>query len=239
MTNNENCVFSARPLIIIMAKAPAPGAVKTRLSPLLSPTQAAQVSLAFLEDTLEKCVTATRDVMLAYAPSDGDKTLREILAPALQPPSNLWFAQRGDDLSARLESVAAHGFALGFSPLIIIGADSPTLPHSILQSAIQTLADKSCDLVLGPTEDGGFYLLGLNAMQRNLYRNVAWSTPGVLAHVQTNAEKINLRVGLLQRWHDVDTPDDLRKLNRTLLQNPNAAPRTAAWLQANQTLFVP
>jgi rSAM/selenodomain-associated transferase 1 len=228
-----------RPLIIIMAKVPVYGTVKTRLAPMLSPAQAAQIAAAFLEDTLEKSMSVASDVMLAYAPPGGEKRLHALLAPGLHPSSLLWLAQRGNDLGTRLELAAAHGFAAGFAPLLIIGADSPTLPRTVLKSAIQELSNKTSDLVLGPAEDGGFYLLGLRAMQRNLYRNVTWSTPDVQAQVKANAESLNLRMTILAEWHDVDTPDDLQKLNRTLLQNKNAAPRTAAWLRVHQFLFVP
>ncbi len=241
MTKNENCVSSdTRVLITVMAKVPAPGAVKTRLAPLLSATQSAQIAAAFLEDTLQNCQRITPNILLAYAPRAGEKQLREILSAPLRSLENLWLAQEGENLGARLEYVAARGFELGFSPVIIIGADSPTLPPHFLQNAINELATENCDIVLGPTNDGGFYLLGMNTMQRNLYRNVAWSTPSVLKQVGANAENLNLSVRFLDVWRDVDTPEDLRMLHSDLQKNGSArdyAPRTTAWLQEYSFLF--
>lgn len=238
MTKTENRAAPARPLIIVMAKVPAAGAVKTRLAPLLSPTQAAQLASVFLKDTLEKAADVTRDVMLAFTPSAGEAALRELLSTSPRRPS-LWITQHGDDLGARLESVAARGFASGFAPLIIIGTDSPTLPPSYLENSIQMLQSETCDLVLGPAKDGGFYLLGMNTSPHGLYQNVLWSTPSVLAQVRANAEHLKLRVASLALWQDVDTPDDLRKLHQSLSRNPAAAPQTHRWLQENRSLFPP
>ncbi|MCA1556535.1 MAG: TIGR04282 family arsenosugar biosynthesis glycosyltransferase, partial [Acidobacteria bacterium] len=180
----------SRPVCIVMLKAPRAGTVKTRLVPPLSGAESAALAACFARDTVTGVRRILPDVIVAYAPADGRVELEAIL------PNDdlLWLEQRGEDLGARLEAVTAHAASLGYAPIIVVGTDSPTLPPSFVEGAINSLSAGESDLALGPTEDGGYYLVGLRQSVSNLFQNIAWSTP--LAYQQTvrNAARLNLRV---------------------------------------------
>ncbi|MCA1573277.1 MAG: TIGR04282 family arsenosugar biosynthesis glycosyltransferase [Acidobacteria bacterium] len=161
-----------QPIVIVMVKAPRPGEVKTRLVPPLSESAAAVLAACFARDTILNAQRAADDVLVAYAPADARSDLKAIL------PSDLhWFAQAGDNLGQRLDSVAEYAFSLGFSPLVILGADSPTLPTSFIRETVNVLTAGEADVCLGPTEDGGYYLVGLHGPVPGLFQNIDWSTP--------------------------------------------------------------
>ena len=142
-----------QPMIIVMVKAPRAGKVKTRLVPPLSESDAASLAACFAQDTVLNAQHVVHDVLVAYTPSGG----RDALAPIL--PSDLrWFEQDGDNLGERLDSVAKHVFSLGFSPFVILGADSPTLPTGFIQEALNVLASGEADISLGPSDDGDIIL---------------------------------------------------------------------------------
>ena len=212
-----------RPVIVVMVKAPVPGTVKTRLR--LPPEGAAALAAAFACDVVQNA-RALADVLLAYAPAEG----RALLEPLL-PPDLRWTSQRGGGLGERLAGVMADAAALGFGPLLVVGTDSPTLPASSFTQALALLADT--DVVLGPTEDGGFYLLGTHRPLSQLFDAVAWSTAEVLAQTAENARLLGLSLAFLPPWYDVDTPEDLSRLRRELDSSPDArkqAPATAQLL---------
>ncbi|MCA1600134.1 MAG: TIGR04282 family arsenosugar biosynthesis glycosyltransferase [Acidobacteria bacterium] len=217
-----------------MVKASRSGTVKTRLAPPLSSAEAAALAACFARDTLTGVRRIAHDVILAYAPANGRAALEAIL-----PNKNLlWFEQRGEDLGARLEAVTAHAASLGYAPIIVVGTDSPTLPLSFVESAINSLSAGESDLALGPTEDGGYYLVGLRRYVSNLFQNIAWSTP--LAYEQTmhNAARLSLRALELPRWYDVDTSADLLRLRNEIFTSEEAraqAPATYQWLQAHDS----
>ncbi|MBA2734248.1 MAG: TIGR04282 family arsenosugar biosynthesis glycosyltransferase [Acidobacteria bacterium] len=226
----------SRPVCIVMVKAPRAGAVKTRLVPPLSQSQAATLAASFAQDTIANVQRVVRDVIVAYAPSDGRVSLE-----ALLPSGDLiWLEQQGEDLGARLEAVTAHAAALGYSPIIVSGTDSPTLPMSFIERAIGSLAAEEADIVLGPTDDGGYYLVGLRQFAGSLFQNIAWSTP--LAYQQTldNATRLKLRAFELPRWYDVDTFSDLLHLSAEIFTSEEArmqAPATYRWLEAHESLL--
>jgi hypothetical protein len=220
---------SMRPVCILMVKAPRAGAVKTRLTPPLSADEAASLAACFARDTLACVSRVVPEVVVAYAPADG----RAPLEALLQNDDLLWLEQRGGGLGERIESAAAHAFGLGGDPVIIVGADSPTLPPSFVARAAGALSATESDVALGPTDDGGYYLVGLRQPPGGLFRNVAWSTP--LAYRQTagNAARAGLRTLELPRWYDVDTPADLLRLRDELSGDEEArtrAPHTYRWL---------
>jgi rSAM/selenodomain-associated transferase 1 len=219
----------SRPVVIIMVKAPRAGLVKTRLVPELAETEAASLAACLARDVVRGAARAAAATLLvAYTPSDGRETLEAIL-----PGGVLWFEQRGADLGARLESVAAHAFGLGFAPLIFIGADSPTLPLAFIATAIRRLTAEEADIVLGPTEDGGYYLIGLRRPEHGLFQDVAWSTPQAYEQTARNAARLGLRLLRLPPWYDVDTASDLMRLRAELSSDPEArrrAPATYRWL---------
>lgn len=198
--------------LVIFAKAPVPGRVKTRLCPPLTPDEAATLHGSFVLDTLERTKAAIikgrllLDRFLACYPSASVaffKILEERHGVRL-------LEQMGDDLGQRMHRVFTDLFGLGYRQVFIMGTDLPTLPLSVYQQAVSLI--ESHDLVLGPATDGGYYLIGLRRSVPELFTDVPWSTPDVLAVTRRNASTLGLTVGLLKEWRDVDVADDLRAL---------------------------
>ncbi len=223
------------PLFLIMAKAPRAGAVKTRLCPPLSEDHAALLAACFAQDVVAAVRAVCPRVLLAYAPLEG----RSLLEPLL-PPGLLWTPQRGETLGERMQGAFEAADTSGFSPLVMLGTDSPTLPPTFLDDALQLLTTDRADVVLGPTEDGGFYLVGVRHPFAGLFANVAWSTAQTLANTLRNAVAMNLRVTLLPTWYDVDVPEDLEHLCAEFGSEPTArdrAPQTYHWLRAHSLVL--
>lgn len=215
-----------------MVKAPRAGEVKTRLVPPLAGEEAASLAASFARDTVESVRSVTCETVVAYAP-DGE---REALEALLGGEGMLWFAQRGGDLGARIESAVAFAFERTRGPVVVVGTDSPTLPPTFVESAFASLSVGESDVALGPTEDGGYYLVGLRESFEGLFRNVGWSTPRVYEQTASNAERLGLRVLELPRWYDVDTREDLLRLRDEILYDEEAgkrAPSTREWLRAH------
>jgi len=219
--------------LIIFAKAPIPGQVKTRLCPPLTPDEAASLHGSIVLDMLERSRgIASMDCFVACAPSP-DHVFFKILA---ERHGVRLIAQTGDDLGARMARASADVFALGYRQVLVIGTDLPTLPGSAFGDAVKLLA--SHDLVLGPARDGGYYLIGLRKPAPELFAGIPWSTDRVLALTQQKAAALALRTALLPVRRDIDTVDDLRAvIDETGLQTrtpqPAAAlsPRTAGVLR--------
>ena len=147
-----------------------------------------------------------------------------------------YIAQRGADLGARLDAVMRDAEAEGLGPLIVIGTDSPTLPSEYLKRALDALTAGEAGLVLGPTDDGGYYLVGTRRRVPGLFDGVAWSTPAAFAQTLANRERLGLRAQILPPWYDVDTYDDLIRLSEEFTSAPAReflAPATRAWLLAH------
>ena len=198
--------------LVIFAKAPVPGQVKTRLCPPLTPDEAATLHGSFVLDTLERAKTAVgklkldMDRYLACAPSSGHvffKIMEERQGVKL-------IDQVGDDLGARMHHVVETMFSRGYRRTIIIGTDVPTVPLDHFKQALTSLEDH--DLVLGPALDGGYYLIGINQSVPELFSDIPWSTDQVLRLTQEKAAVLGLKTALLERWRDVDTLDDLEAL---------------------------
>jgi hypothetical protein len=217
-----------RPAVVLMIKAPLAGTVKTRLSPPLSAEETAGLAACFARDAAGCALRASDSVVIAYAPASGRATLENLL-----PAGLCWVEQRGADLGSRLEAAAAEVFGMGFRPVVIVGADSPTLPPSYIAHAVDALAASRADAALGPTEDGGYYLVGLRRPAPGLFRDVDWSTPRAYAQTARNASALGLRLLELPSWYDVDTPEDLARLRTELLNEHEARQRATAtheWL---------
>jgi rSAM/selenodomain-associated transferase 1 len=198
--------------LVIFAKAPVPGQVKTRLCPPLTPDEAATLHGSFVIDTLERTKAAVgklkldMDRYLACAPSSGHvffKIMEERQGVKL-------IDQVGDDLGARMHHVVETMFSRGYRRTIIIGTDVPTVPLDHFKQALTSLEDH--DLVLGPALDGGYYLIGINQAVPELFSGIPWSTGQVLRLTQEKAARLGLKTALIQPWRDVDTLDDLEAL---------------------------
>ena len=195
--------------LALMAKVPFAGPVKTRLTPPLSPEEAATLSTCFLRDMTTNVLginDGTEGVVL-YTPADAEAFLRDLL-----PDGFKLMAQRGETLGERLFNAAAELFSNGFESVCLINSDSPTLPSEILRMAVSLLAQDGDRVVLGPSQDGGYYLIGLKHPHRELFECIAWSTADVLAHTSERAAEINLPIEFLPTWYDVDDAATLRLL---------------------------
>ena len=190
--------LTGRGVLAVMAKAPRAGLVKTRLCPPLSPDEAAELAGAFLLDAVDqvRSVAAVRPAM-AYAPLDARAFFH-----ALAPDFAL-VAQRGEDLGARLSHAFEDLLADGAPGAIVIGSDVPTLPSAVLEAALERLA--GADLVLGPSEDGGYYLIGLREPRAALFADMAWSTEVVFEETMRRASALGLArrapAGVVRRRH--------------------------------------
>lgn len=211
------------PIVAIMAKAPRPGHVKTRLLPALSPQDAARLHRAFLEDTVDRVLSLAGVQAAVVCPPDDCEPLRSCLQPGAPV-----LAQGGEGLAAGLESALARLDADGYTPILLLDSDTPHLPAQVLYRAVAAL--EQVDLVAGPTDDGGYYLVGTRRHQPGLFQASSMGTGTALDALLSRACDLGLRVSLLPRWFDVDTPDDLTRLARFLRRYPEAAPRTAALL---------
>jgi len=204
--------LSLNTALVIFAKAPIPGHVKTRLCPPLTPDEAATLHGSFVLDTLERTKAAvgrlklSMDRYLACAPSSSHvffKIMEERQGVKL-------IDQVGDDLGARMHQAVEAMFSRGYRRTLLLGTDVPTVPLEHFKQAL-TLLD-SHELVLGPALDGGYYLIGMNRTIPELFTNMPWSTDQVLRLTQDRAAQLGLKTALLQPWRDVDTLADLEAL---------------------------
>lgn len=200
--------------LLTMAKRPAPGQTKTRLTPPLSPDQAAGLYEGFLRDTLDlmRQVPAVQPV-IAYLPASATAYFAE-LAPDFE-----LFLQQGVDLGARLDNAFQHYLGLGYERVVIVDSDSPTLPPACLLAAFKALTGE-VDVTLGPCDDGGYYLIGLKRPASRLLREVQMSTPHVTADTLALAAKEALTVKRLPTWYDVDDSASLERLAAELAASP-------------------
>jgi rSAM/selenodomain-associated transferase 1 len=166
----------------------------------------------------------------AFSPAGAGRAIS-----GLAPAGMRCVAQRGGDLGARMANLATDLLAAGHSAVLIVGSDVPTVPVSHLAEAARGLAEDAADLVLGPAEDGGYYLIGLRRPAPALFSDVAWGTAAVFEVTLARARALDLRVHLLPPWHDVDTAADLARLRRDLAGaggDMTGAWRTRRWLEA-------
>ena len=207
-----------------MAKAPLPGQVKTRLCPPCTLEEAAELYRHFLLDTFELAARLQGvTVTVAYFPSEAEKTFK-----SMAPSSFELMPQGGNNLGERLSNAFEQLFFLGYKQVVAIGADSPTLPLVYIRRSFELLP--RADLVLGPSTDGGYYLIGMKAPHRDLFVGVTMGTDKVLLQTSERARRANLRVSLLPPWYDVDTRDDLERLRAELRTTPQVAMHTRAFL---------
>jgi hypothetical protein len=213
--------------VAIMAKVPAAGEVKTRLCPPLTPVQAAGLARCFLQDRVAQLrEISTVAPVVAFTPPEREPEVR-----ALLPDGVRLVPQQGADLGARLDRLLTDLLAEGAVGAIAVDADSPTLPTEFVRRACVHLAEREADVVLGPCDDGGYYLIGLRQAAPALFREMPWSTPAVLDETVARARRLGLRLALLPPWFDVDRGEDLERL-RASAHTPGAHQprRTLAFL---------
>ena len=202
-----------------MAKASAPGRTKTRLVPPLTFEQAAGLNTAFLQDVADNVLLASRNATpeagiagyAAFGPPGTEDFFRRIL-PAAIGLIEAWLPNFGDCLLHTIEDI----FARGHRSAVVLNSDSPTLPTGFLVETAEALARSGDRAVLGPSSDGGYYLLGLKAVHRRLFEDIAWSTERVAEQTLERAREIGLDVHRLPVWYDVDDAESLRRLQSEL-----------------------
>lgn len=217
--------------LAVMTKAPRAGQVKTRLVPPLTPEQAAQLNSCFLRDTADaitKACGATARGVGVYTPIGSETAYIDIL-----PQDFELLPQRGDGFGQRLSFAAADLFQCGFSSVCLIDSDSPTVSADIYLQALQLLSTSNDRVVLGPSDDGGYYLIGLNREHPQLFERIDWSTERVLEQTKQRAREIKLGVELLPAGYDVDDALSLERLRAELLSGKSSsrsAPHTRRFL---------
>ncbi len=200
----------------IMAKAPRPGKVKTRLSPPLTAEQAAKINSCFLMDTTANLANLAKDGacsgVISYTPA-GDEHLFE----GMLPEGYRLIPQKGDGFGERLLSTAKDLFACGFGAVCLIDSDSPTVPREAFEMAVSALCKPGDRIVLGPSYDGGYYLIGMKQAHRELFENIAWSTSAVFEETMAAVHRLGVELVHLPLWYDVDDAVTLAILQNELI----------------------
>ena len=192
-------------LLVIVAKEPLPGKVKTRLFPKISPEVAADLYRCFLHDRIQEVSTLNGvDRAIAYTPEDARETFMTLALDGFE-----LFAQQGKHLGERLNNIFLEKLSQGYKAVSIVDSDSPDLPKSLIKESFELLLSKQADIVFGPCYDGGYYLVGMRKPHPELFRNIPWSTENVLSVTLEKASKMGLNVKLLSTWNDLDTFEDL------------------------------
>jgi len=217
----------ARRVVGIMAKAPVAGQAKTRLIPALGADAAARLQRQMLLDTIE----------LTMAALEGDGSIRIVCPKAaaraalkgLVPAEVEIIAHERGDLMSGLDYALTHHLDQGYEQVVLLDADSPTLPAHYVRSALDQLTGDA--VVLGPTLDGGYYLIGACRPQPALFNWKQMDSATICRQTHQRAEALGVRVALLPPWYDVDTAEDLERLIEELRSYPTRAPHTFSFLE--------
>ena len=231
-----------RTAIGVMARAPLPGRCKTRLLAAHSADWVAGLYAAMLRDTLDGLQSVTADDYVVFvAPvelgpgeeTDDDvltKLAFDVLARHVPAPWEL-IAQKGDEHGARVEHALGAMFERGATYALLSGSDAPSFPTEPLAEA---LADATLttagEVLLGPSEDGGYYVIGMSRVETRLVRDMPWSTPAMMDTTRLRCRELGLTIRELPKWYDVDEPSDVMKLLDEVRKHPERAPRTAQFL---------
>jgi len=191
--------------VALFAKAPEAGRVKTRLVPPLTHEDAARVARASLEDTARYIVPAVSALWTLFLDGEADRATQDLAEETglrIRP-------QEGPELGARLKAAFRALRAEGARRVLAIGSDSPTLDPERIREAIESLA--VCELTLGPTEDGGYYLIGTSGSEESIFDEIPWGSAGAAATTLERARASDLTVRLLTPWYDLDDMQALRR----------------------------
>ena len=194
--------------LIIMTKAPEPGQVKTRLVPPLTFAEAADLARALLADQLESVAQfGGAQLFIAFTPDEARGFFENFATLGFS-----CFAQKGGDLGARMSNSFKQVFEFGFGNVVLIGSDLPALPLTTFERAYASLQKSDCDLVFGPSEDGGYYLVGMGQPIFDIFQDIVWSRNDVLARSVEKLAELGVNYELLNYSYDIDTLDDLKRL---------------------------
>lgn len=224
MTATAEPKIQGRRALILFTRVPEPGKAKTRLEPELSPEQCAQAQRAFLRDIFAACLVPDEwDTLVFYGGEGPLEDLKRLL-----PGQCEFYPQRGADLGAKMDSAIRSALAMGYAECVLTGTDVPELSRDIIAEAFTKLADN--DLVLGPTLDGGYYLIGSRIECTAVFTGQTYGSGSVLANTLAAARGAGLSCAVTHLMQDVDEPEDLRALSLRLAQSDEACPSTRAFL---------
>jgi rSAM/selenodomain-associated transferase 1 len=225
---------SSQCALAVMAKAPRAGKVKTRLAPPLTLDQSAALNVCFLQDTtqnLADVASAGNAVgIISYTPV-GDEALFNGLLPA----DFALIPQRSGDFGERLFHAAKDILACGYGSVCLIDSDSPTVPTASYRRAVELLARPGDRIVLGPSDDGGYYLIGLKRPHSEPFTDISWSTGTVAAETRQRCYKAYLDLAEIPLWYDVDDASSLEILSEELLQDTQPSFATGVGYPAPKT----
>lgn len=205
-----------------MAKAPRPGTVKTRLAQSLPSNAVIALYRCLLEDTVELATSLKGVEVAVMCPAPDKDELAQFLGDGLRV-----VAQAGEGLVAGLTSVFSHFIRDARQRVIAFNSDSPHLSPTILENAFQILSTH--DVVIGPTHDGGYYLVGAKAPHPTLFEGDGMGTASALDRLQSRTRSLKLSAGFTELFYDIDVAEDLVRLGDELRKDPKKAPRTAGW----------
>jgi hypothetical protein len=211
-------------VLLVFAKVPRPGNVKTRLTPALTPDEAAQLYRSFLQDALDLYAELDIDVRLYLAPPLPEDGLDGI------PDRVSVHEQSGDGLGPRMQHAFREAFDDGYERAVVVGTDHPTLPLAFVRQSFDAL-DAPDALCIGPSEDGGFYLLGMTAAYPQLFEGMTYSHGEVFTDTLARVRTTDAQCTVLPRWYDVDMPAALRRLLDDLEETDVPAPRTRSTVE--------
>jgi rSAM/selenodomain-associated transferase 1 len=219
----QNSVVSRRNVLVIFARAPQPGQVKTRIAAELGSLEALEIYRTLAAQTIAAARSGTNYcVTVAYSPRDAEGVMRDWLGASLSLRP-----QRDGDLDARMAATIDDEFARGAHRVVVIGTDCPGLTSTHIENAFARL--EKWDVVLGPATDGGYYLIGMTRPLPELFEDVPWSSPETLRVTVERARQRELRISLLEELADIDTADDWRAwLSRQAQRGESALGGTVA-----------
>ncbi len=212
--------------IILFLKAPIKGAVKTRLAESIGDAAALELYRCFVADVLTMAQSTGLNISVYYYPARAGDQIRSWLGDGFDI-----FPQTGDNLGEKMKNALAETFFAGFKRAIIIGSDLPDLLPEIIDEAFDRLKENSA--VIGPSRDGGYYLIGFTAdgFLPEIFDNISWGTDTVLSNTLKRFRDNGIVPIILPVWRDIDTIVDLDNLSLTLKEVPGLAKHTRAYLQ--------
>ena len=218
-----------KPALAVMGRAPVPGRVKTRLCPPLDPEQAAGFYECVMRDVLDELAPSTRwDTWVSYAELSRDYFQQ------LPDRGVALLPQRGGSLGERMHAVFVDLCHVGYRQVILVGSDIPTLKAASVRKACDFLQQGRSDIVLGPADDGGYYLIGLGRPEQRLFSGITWSTASVLEQTLARARQLELGVHMVPGTYDIDLASDVERLRGDLKRSRalrESRPRTRAWMR--------
>lgn len=214
------------PRVILFVKAPIPGQVKTRLARKLGGQAAVRLYKCFVNDLVKKIESAGLHLYIFYDPPDAEAAIRAWLGC-----NRFCFPQKGKDLGERMSLAFQQTFSGGVQRAVLIGSDLPDLPAEIIANALTALNESPA--VIGPSKDGGYYLIGFrpSSFRTDVFEDIPWSSERVLSATLDRFAKTGIPFWTAPEWNDIDTPEDIAMLIKSLTKNPNSAPCTFSYLR--------